>query len=217
MLLIEKLLISPLFLLSVVTLVAFFGWLFAVKIFVPGGNFWRILNFIVLSITCLGIFGVVQDGRLFLYGREFNKCQSRIESVYEWRLLSNLKEDPYRLLFVETEYSPNDLDDMQYDYYATCQWIRNNKQYFSNCYNNKEYINIDSICYPSLRTSDQILESYFKNLDHCIEDYNNDITELREYEKGQSHNNFELYYMLFSPFFIAVGLGWEFVKFFARR
>lgn len=217
MLSIENLLISPLLLFSVVAFVAFMGWLFFVKLFVLGDKFWRISNLVVLLITCLGILGVVQDGRLFLYGREYNKCQRRIESVYKWRLLSNLKEDLYRFPFVETENSPNDLDDMQYDYYATCKWIGNNKQYISNCYENKEYINIDSICYPSLRTSDQILESYFKNLDHCIEDYNNDITELREYEKGKNYNNNELYYIFFSPFFIAFGLGWEFVKFFARR
>ena len=58
---------------------------------------------------------------------------------------------------------------------------------------------------------------YFNNLDRCIADYNNDITELREYEKGQSHNVFELIYMLFYPLFIAVGIGWEFVKLLARR
>ena len=41
MLLIEELLFSPLFLLSVVILVGFFGWLFAVKKFVAGDKFWR--------------------------------------------------------------------------------------------------------------------------------------------------------------------------------
>ena len=66
MTLIEELLVSPLFLLSVVIFVALIGWLFIVKIFVPGDNFWRISNFIVLTITCLGILGVVQDGRSFL-------------------------------------------------------------------------------------------------------------------------------------------------------
>lgn len=217
MLLIEELLISPLFLLSVVIFVAFMGWFFAVKKFMLGDKFWRISNFVVLSVTCLGVFGIVQDGRMFLYEREYIKNQKRIESVYKWRLLSNLNEDLYRLEFIETECSPSNFDDIQYDYHATHQWIGNNKQYFYNCYNKKEYINIDSICYPSLRTTDQIIESYFKNIDHCIADYNHDITELREYEKGQRHNDFELFYIFLSPFFIAVGLGWEFVKIFARR
>ena len=44
MTLIEELLVSPLFLLSVVVFVALIGWLFIVKIFVPGDNFWRISN-----------------------------------------------------------------------------------------------------------------------------------------------------------------------------
>ena len=217
MTLIEELLVSPLFLLSVVVFVALIGWLFIVKIFVPGDNFWRISNFIVLTITCLGILGVVQDGRSFLNFREYNQIQRCIESDYKWRLLSKLKEDSYRIEFVKTEYSPNNLDDMQHDYNTIYQWIGKNKQYIYNCYNNKEYINIDSICYPSLRASDQIIESYFKNIDHCIADYNNDITELREYEKGQLYNDFGLFYILLSPLFIAVGLGWEFVKFFAKR
>lgn len=217
MLLIEQLLISPRCLLITVFVVAFLGWLFAVRLYTPCDKFWRVSHFVVLLFTCLGIYGVVQDGRIFLYGREYIKSQSRIESVYKWRLLSNLNEDLYRLEFVETKCSPSNFDDIQYDYHATRQWIENNKQYFYNCYNNKEYINTDSICYPSLRTSDQILKSYFKNIDNCIADYNNDIIELREYEKGQRHNDFELFYTFLSPFFIAVGLGWEFVKFFARR
>lgn len=217
MLLIEELLFSPLFLLSVVILVGFLGWLFAVKKFVAGDKFWRISNFIVLSVTCLGVFGVVKDSRSFYYEREYNKCNRRIESVYEWRLLSNLNESSYRFDFFEVAYDPNNIDDMQYDYHIACQWIRNNKRYFTNCYNNKEQINIDSLSFPILKNAVPVLESYFNNLDHCIADYNNDITELREYEKGQSHNVFELIYMLFYPLFIAVGIGWEFVKLLARR
>ena len=38
---------------------------------------------------------------------------------------------------------------------------------------------------------------------HSLEDYNNDIIALREYEKGQGHNYFELIHILFSPLFIA--------------
>ena len=123
MTLIEELLVSPLFLLSVVVFVALMGWLFIVKIFVPGDNFWRISNFIVLTITCLGILGVVQDGRSFLNFREYNQIQRCIESDYKWRLLSKLKEDSYRIEFVKTEYSPNNLDDMQHDYNTIYQWI----------------------------------------------------------------------------------------------
>ena len=55
MLLIEELLFSPLFLLSVVILVGFLGWLFAVKKFVAGDKFWRISNFISIAI-CRIIF-----------------------------------------------------------------------------------------------------------------------------------------------------------------
>jgi len=217
MLLIEELLISPLFLLSVVVFVGFFGWLFAVKIFVVGDKFWRMSNCIVLFVTSLGVFGVVQDSRLLLYEREYNKSQSRIESVYKWRLLSNLNENSFKFDFFEVGYDSNNIDDIQYDYHIACQWIRNNKQYFTNCYNNKEQINIDSLGFPILKNVDSVLESYFNNLDHCITDYNNDITELREYERGKSHNDFELYYIFISPFFIAFGIGWEFVKLFARR
>lgn len=41
--------------------------------------------------------------------------------------------------------------------------------------------------------------------------------ELKRYEQGMKPNTYELLYMIFSPFFLAIGLGWEFVKFFARR
>lgn len=208
MLLIEELLISPRCLLITVFIVAFLGWLFAVKLFTPSDKFWRISYFVVLSITCLGIFGVVQDGRSLLYEREYNKTQGRIESVYKWRLLSNLNEYPF-CFFADTT--------IHNSYHITCQWIRDNKDYISDCYYNLELINVDSISFPVLNNADSILEFYFKNLDHCIVDYNDDITELREYEEGQCHNNFELYYIFLSPLFIAIGLGWEFVKFFARR
>ena len=51
----------------------------------------------------------------------------------------------------------------------------------------------------------------------CIAEYNDDIAKLREYEQGQQKNIFELLYTIFSPFFLAIGLEWEFVKFFAKR
>ena len=196
MLLIEELLISPRCLLITVFVVAFLGWLFAVKLYTPSDKFWRVSHFLVLLFTCFGIYGVVQDGRMFLCNREYD------------RFLSNLNEYPFCFFADSTIHN---------SYHITCQWIREKKDYVSDCYKNKQQINIDSLSFPILENADPVLESYFNNLDHCIADYNNDITELREYEKGQSHNVFELIYLFFSPLFIAVGLGWEFVKLLARR
>ncbi|WP_418446970.1 hypothetical protein [Barnesiella intestinihominis] len=84
-------------------------------------------------------------------------------------------------------------------------------------YSKQEPIIIDSIINPKLQVSDQILEQYFKDMYQCIAEYNDDIAKLREYEQGQQPNIFELLYIIFSPFFLAIGLGWEFVKFFAKR
>ena len=208
MLLIEQLLISPRCLLITVFVVAFLGWLFAVKLYTPSDKFWRVSHFLVLLFTCFGIYGVVQDGRMFLCNREYDRLLDRIESKHESRLLSNLNEYPFCFFADSTIHN---------SYHITCQWIREKKDYVSDCYKNKQQINIDSLSFPILENADPVLESYFNNLDHCIADYNNDITELREYEKGQSHNVFELIYLFFSPLFIAVGLGWEFVKLLARR
>ena len=208
MLSIEELLISPRCLLITVFVVAFLGWLFAVKLYTPSDKFWRVSHFLVLLFTCFGIYGVVQDGRMFLCNREYDRLLDRIESKHESRLLSNLNEYPFCFFADSTIHN---------SYHITCQWIREKKDYVSDCYKNKQQINIDSLSFPILENADPVLESYFNNLDHCIADYNNDITELREYEKGQSHNVFELIYLFFSPLFIAVGLGWEFVKLLARR
>ena len=208
MLSIEELLISPRCLLITVFVVAFLGWLFAVKLYTPSDKFWRVSHFLVLLFTCFGIYGVVQDGRMFLCNREYDRLLDRIESKHESRLLSNLNEYPFCFFADSTIHN---------SYHITCQWIREKKDYVSDCYKNKQQINIDSLSSPILENADPVLESYFNNLDHCIADYNNDITELREYEKGQSHNVFELIYLFFSPLFIAVGLGWEFVKLLARR
>ena len=208
MLLIEELLISPRCLLITVFVVAFLGWLFAVKLYTPSDKFWRVSHFLVLLFTCFGIYGVVQDGRMFLCNREYDRLLDRIESKHESRLLSNLNEYPFCFFADSTIHN---------SYHITCQWIREKKDYVSDCYKNKQQINIDSLSFPILENADPVLESYVNNLDNCIADYNNDITELREYEKGQSHNVFELIYLFFSPLFIAVGLGWEFVKLLARR
>ena len=208
MLLLEELLISPRCLLITVFVVAFLGWLFAVKLYTPSDKFWRVSHFLVLLFTCFGIYGVVQDGRMFLCNREYDRLLDRIESKHESILLSNLNEYPFCFFADSTIHN---------SYHITCQWIREKKDYVSDCYKNKQQINIDSLSFPILENDDPVLESYFNNLDNCIADYNNDITELREYEKGQSHNVFELIYLFFSPLFIAVGLGWEFVKLLARR
>lgn len=165
----------------------------------------------------MGIFGVIKDSRQIFYEREYYQNKLRIEGNYRWRFISNLNEDIYCREFIETEYSPSNLSTMQEDYNKTCQWIKDNKRYFFECYSKQEPIIIDSIINPKLQVSDQILEQYFKDMYQCIAEYNDDIAKLREYEQGQQPNIFELLYIIFSPFFLAIGLGWEFVKFFAKR
>lgn len=217
MLRLETLLISPIFLLIVLLAVAFAGWLFAVKLFSPSDRFWRISHFLGLFFASLGIFGILKDSRRFFYEREYYKCKNRIEGVYSCKLISNLNEDFYYRVFNETEFSPDDKDMMQQDYNLTYQWIKNNKKYISECYYKQMTIAVDSIMFPKRQFSDTILDDYFKGLRQCITDYNNDISKLEEYEEGLRMNDFEVYYLVFSPLFIAIGLGWEFVKFFARR
>ena len=217
MLPIEKLLISPIFLMGILGLTIFIGWLFAVKIFTPQEKFWRISNFIGLLFTCFGILGIVKDSRQIFFEREFYRKQSMIEGQYKWRLLSNLNEDYYCHEFIETVYSPSNLDSIQEDYHTTCNWIKDNKTYLAQCYYQQVLIDQDSINYPILQTTDQILMNYFGDLKQCIIDYNNDIHELKEYERGQRPNTFELFYIIFSPLFLSIGLGWEFVKFIAKR
>lgn len=51
MLLLEKLLISPCFLLGVLIAVAILGWLFAIKLYTPSDKFWRASNLISLIFT----------------------------------------------------------------------------------------------------------------------------------------------------------------------
>lgn len=217
MLPIEKLLISPCFHAGILLFIAFFGWLFSVRLFKPSDKFWRTSNFIGLLFTCLGIFGVIKDSRQIFYQREYYQNKLRIEGCYKWRLISNLNEEIYCREFIETEHSPSNLSTMQEEYNKTCQWIKDNKRYLFKCYSKQEPIIIDSIINPQLQVSDHILEQYLKNMQLCIAEYNNDIAKLREYEQGQQPNTFELLYIIFSPLFLAIGLGWEFVKFFAKR
>lgn len=217
MLLIERLLISPCFLSGVLLFTVFTGWLFAIKIFTPCDKFWRIANFLGLIFTCLGIFCILKDSRQIFYEREYYKSQIQIESQYKWRLISNLNEDYYCQGFIRTEYSPLNFNLIQEDYYTTCQWIKDNKNYLSECYYKQKPIVVDSICYPQLLTSDQILKNYFRDIQQCISDYNKDIAKQKEFQRGQQPNIFELFYIILSPILLAIGLGWEFVKFFAKR
>ena len=217
MLRLETLLISPIFLLIVLLAVAFTGWLFAVKLFSPSDRFWRISHFLGLFFASLGIFGILKDSRRFFYEREYYKCQKQIEAEYRWRLKSNLNEGLYCRKFIKTEFGPSNIDMMQQDYDLTCQWIKDNKMYIYECYYRQIPIINDSILFPKAQLSDVILKNYFSELRQCINDYNNDISKLEEYEEGLRMNDFEVYYLVFSTLFIAIGLGWEFVKFFARR
>lgn len=210
---IERLLISPCFLLITLVCVAVFGSL-VVKICSPSNRFWRISDFCALLFTGLGILGVVKDSRPIFYEREYYKCQKRIESVYKWRLMSNFNESIYCQDFIENECSPSNFKAKQEDYNLTCQWIKEYKEYFFECYSNKKPINTDSISYPELQSSDLILKYYFNNMRHCITDYNKDIAQLREYKQGSQTNTYELYYIILSPLFLVIGLGWKFVKFF---
>lgn len=192
MLPIEKLLISPLFLMTALLLTILVGWLLAIKRFTPRDSFWRKANFFGLVFTCLGIFGIVKDSRQIFYEREYYRCQMRIESQYKWRLISNLNEDYYCQEFIKTEYSPQNFDSIQEDYFTTCQWVKDNKEYLSKCYYTQEPISFDSISYPILQTSDNSLKNYFRDIQQTIFDYNKDIAELKEYKRGQHPNTFEL-------------------------
>ena len=214
MLLIEELLISPLSFLLVVIFIAFIGWwVFAVKKIVLGDKFWRISNFIIIVITCFGVLGVVKDSRSFLFEREYEKRLSRIDGVYHRRLLSNLDAYPF-CFYIDSTSLINDIHD---DYYITTKWIEDNKGYISDCICNKEQINIDRVNFPMFKNTDPAIENYFENIKVCVTNYNTDISELRKYENGQNSTLFELLYLFLSPLFISIGIGWEFVKFFAKR
>lgn len=217
MLLLEKLLISPCFLLGILIAVALGGWLFAIKLYTPSDKFWRASNLISLIFTCLGILGVVKDSRQIFYERETYKYQNRIKSVYRWQLIYNLNEELYNREFVKTQYSPSNLESLQEDYDATCQWIKDNKGYFIEHYSKLEPIIIDSISYPVLATQDQELSDFFNRIQKSISEYNRDVAEMREYKRGQKPNFVELFYIIVAPLFLAIGLGWNFVKFFAKR
>lgn len=60
-----------LFLLVILLLTVFVGWLLAIKIATPKDSFWRKANFCGLIFTCLGIFGIVKDSRQIFYEREY--------------------------------------------------------------------------------------------------------------------------------------------------
>lgn len=212
----EEFLINPSYLFLIVIFVVFLGIVFCVRQ-KRSDKFWRISNFIGLIFTCIGLFAICYDSRNFLYEREIYKQQSKINSVYSWSLIDRLNLDIYYREFVQTSHSPSSLDIVQSEWDTVHNWVKENRKYISDKYINCECVSPDSIHIPNISFTDKSLERELKELENSIISYNADIAQLEEYHHKEHRNDFEIYYLLLSPLCLSIGIGWEIVKFIAKR
>ena len=208
---IEKLLITPSFFFGVIILVALLGWWFRAKLIQLNDTAWRRINFGVLVVSCLGIWGMLGDNRLILYQREFDSICKIIDSRFFRSIKSYLNEDLYFRAFNNLSNSPND------QYTMVLQWIKANKKCLLAKVDKREPFNVDTLSDLIHKTSELCLKGVLENFKNELLHYNECVTQLRAYEGGLGSHGLVWVYQFFAPLFMALGFGWEFVKFFAQR
>lgn len=212
MLLIEKLMVSYYFLFGIAVITVIIGIPLTRK-YMHKTKLWRIIDFFGILVSCIGISPIVHDAQVIFYEREIKRYQKMIESKYRHAIIYNLNESPYYRKFTHTEFSPNNLKDIQDSHNTIYEWIKSHKEYIIRCHHNQTNIELDSIQYPSLRFKIQTFIELQKN----INDYNRDVDTLNKYKNRIEPMGVTFYYIVFAPIFLAIGLGWAFVKFFAKR
>ena len=175
---------------------------------------WHKFDFLCLIFASLGIFGILGENRKFIYTREANMLEHRINTL-EWSINFKLDSNIYNRTFNATIYSPDCIELMNKDFENMYSWILVNKDSILKCIKEKQHIETLSLKFPDIKTGDKtFIPEEIEEFKHIVSEYNNVLDKYNNYQERANKNWIEFIYDFFAPIFLVLSLSYQFVRWF---
>ena len=206
----KEILSYPSYAFGLFALCIFMGWLIFVKLFPRNILQWKKTDYIWISLSSIGLFGLLADNRIVFNKYELEICDNHIKLSSNEARIYIANNQYFCREFLKTENSPDNLEDIQKEYDNMCNWRELNEYRIDSMLRKQEIINIDDLEIPLVKYS--LLNDMINDFIRHIKNYNHNIIEKQKKEAKISDHNFETEIKIFSPLFLILGLSIRFVK-----
>jgi hypothetical protein len=175
---------------------------------------WKRVDYIWLAVAALGLLSTSSEARRLLATNLLeNQKVFTAASYSHFRYLAEFGTGPVICRqFTQTQYSPENLDEMQREYDLACEYYKSLVAALPTTVPEK----FDRVEMPSnlkrLSFTDKILVEDFRRLDRAFGDYAQAQKELEELVASQSRSNLEMSAAILGPLLLAFALALRITK-----
>jgi hypothetical protein len=205
----ENFLSNPLYAFGGLTLFVFLGWILFVKLFPLTTLQWKKIDYLWLSLSAIGLFGLLAENRIVFNKNKMEICNARIE-VYSKATKRDIDNQYFCTKFSKTEYSPDDFDEVQNEFDKMCIWKESIYCKVDSIIMEQKNINIDELAIPDVK--DLTLKQLIDYLIFNINEYNEYINMKQGIIQNMSYREYENMLTVFSPLLLILGLSIRFTK-----
>jgi hypothetical protein len=205
----KEILSEPLYAFGGLALLVFIGWIIFVKLCPLNALQWKKADYWWLTLSAIGLFGLLAENRFVFSKNELEICNARIE-VYSRATKRDINNQYFCIKFSKTEYSPEDFDEGQYEFDKMCVWKESIFCKVDSIIAEQKNININELAIPDV--NDSTLKQLIDYLIHNINEYNEYINRKQEIMQDMSYREYETMLRIFSPLFLIFGLSIRFTK-----
>jgi hypothetical protein len=205
----KEFLSNPIHAFGGLVLFVFIGWILFVKLFPLTMLQWKKTDCLWLSLSAIGLFGLLADNRILFSKNELEICNVRID-VYAKATKRNINNEYFCTKFIETENSPDDFDDTQKEFDAMCNWKEAIYYRIDSIINEQKNINIDELEIPQIKNL--ALKQLIDYLIHNINEYNEYINKMQTIIANMNYKEYENMLRIVSPLILIIGLSIRFTK-----
>jgi hypothetical protein len=205
----KEILSNPLYAFGSLGVCVFIGWIIFVKLFPLTALQWKKSDYLWLSLSAIGLFGLLANNRILFSQNELEICKARIE-LYLKATKSDMSNQYFCKKFTKSEYSPENFDEVQKEFDIMCEWKETNFLRIDSMLNGQIIVNISELAIPNVKTESLIESIYY--LTHNIEQYNYYITQKQILTNKIKYYDFEDMFRIFSPLLLIIGLSIRFTK-----
>ena len=165
------------------------------------------LDYLWLSLSAFGLFGLLADNRIFFSKIEIEKYDVWIERQSE---LVKISTSHLCLDFFQNEHSLKNLEDMQVERKSICHWVKNNYDIINSLLEERRSINIDELNIPFVQNSS--LRNDISCFLDKIKRYNRYVNRRQAFYSATHFSGLERTIRIISPLLLILGLSIRFVK-----
>lgn len=210
--LIESLVSTPLYILILFIILIYLGY-HIVKRYPLSEKRWLQSDFIWLSLSFLGIVGIIDKNSTLFNERKLNQLNARIEVVSR-EIKSDLSFQWFCSQFQQTEYSPKISYDIQKEFDTMCNWCNKLNPKIDSIINIKG--KIPETFYSMPEVNDTQLLYFQERFQNSFNNYNTYIEKITLIQNNLSKKWEHNVLFIVSPILLTFGLAIRFIKSIAK-